>query len=283
MARINRIKANGEAYYHVVTRMANKAFLLKDAGRKRCLLSILRRVAEFSGVDVVTYVIMDNHIHLCVHVPEQKDVGENEVLRRFGILYGDARRKVLERHLSDLRLSGCHSEAMAELTRLRVRMGDLSAFMKTFKQRVSQWFNGKFEHEGTLWAGRFKSVLVEDGAYLRAVIHYIHFNPVRAGIVSRVEDYEWSAFGAAAHGDAFALKGLSLAGVALENLTSEGGIGRDRRLSNGIIVGGYRFVKQMGGRFASRFMRRRPRMTVFNLGGTDLFATHGQRSAPKAA
>ena len=35
MARIKRIKAEGEAFYHVVSRIANKAFLLKDAERKK--------------------------------------------------------------------------------------------------------------------------------------------------------------------------------------------------------------------------------------------------------
>ena len=283
MARVNRIKADGEAYYHVVTRMANKASLIKDAGRKRRLLDILRRAAEFSGVDVVTYAVMDNHLHLCVRAPERRDAGEGEVLRRVGVLYGDARRKALERHLSGLRLEGRHDETEAEIARLRMRMGDLSEFMKTFKQRVSQWFNGEFGHEGTLWAGRFKSVLVEDGRYLRTVVRYIHLNPVRAGMVRRAADYAWSALGAAAHGDAFALKGLSLVGLGAEGLSPEDGAGRDRRLSNGVIVGSQGFVERMGRRFAGRFWRRRPRLTAFSLGGTELFATHGQRSVPKAA
>ena len=71
MARINRIKTDGEAYYHVVTRIANRAFLLGDAERKRRVLDMLRRAADFSGVGVVTYTVMDNHLHLCVHVPER--------------------------------------------------------------------------------------------------------------------------------------------------------------------------------------------------------------------
>ena len=71
--------------------------------------------------------------------------------------------------------------------------GDLSEFMKTFKQRVSQWYNSNYSHEGTLWGGRFKSVLVEDGRYLRNLVAYIHGNPIRAGLVTRAADYEWSA------------------------------------------------------------------------------------------
>ena len=195
MARLNRVKADGEAFYHVVTRIANRAFLMRDAGRKRRLLDTLRRAAEFSGVDVVTYAVMDNHVHLCVRVPERREVGEDEVLRRVGALYGGRRRESLAQGLSELRGEGRTGEAEAVLGRLRARMGDLSEFMKTFKQRVSQWFNGEFGHAGTLWEGRFKSVLVEGGEYLRAVVRYIHGNPVRAGMARRTEDCEWTANG----------------------------------------------------------------------------------------
>ena len=283
MARINRVKAGGEAYYHVVTRVANRAFLFGDAERKRRLLDMLRRAAEFSGVDVVTYAVMDNHLHLCVHVPARVEVGDGEVLRRVGVLYGGARRESLESRLSALRLAGRLEEAAAEIGRLRARMGDLSEFMTTFKQRVSQWFNGGFGHEGTLWEGRFKSVLVEGGEYLRAVVRYIHLNPVRAGIVRRAADYAWSAPGAAARGDAFAKKGLSLAGEGVWGLSPEEGGCRDRRLSNGVVVGSRGFAEGMGGAFAGLFRRRRPRILAFGSGGAALFATHGQRSAPRAA
>ena len=32
MARVNRIKAEGEAHYHVISRVANQAFLFKATG-----------------------------------------------------------------------------------------------------------------------------------------------------------------------------------------------------------------------------------------------------------
>lgn len=282
MARNNRIKAEGEAYYHVIARVANGAYLLRDAKRKRRLLDILYRAAEFSGVDVCTYAVMDNHLHLCVRVPDRKEPGDGEVLRRFGALYGDRRMESLERRLSELRKEGRFVDAAWELDRLKRRMGDLSEFMKTFKQRVSQWFNGKLGHEGTLWAGRFKSVLVEEGAYLRVMVHYIHHNPVRAEMVRRASDYEWSALGAAARGDARALKGLSLLGI-VPGAAENGPSIRDRRLSNGVVVGSRRFVMQMGGWFAGAVRSPERRVLAFRHGGTDLFATHGQRSAPPRA
>ena len=63
-------------------------------------------------------------------------------------------------------------------------MGDVSAFMKTVKQRFSVWYNQSHARYGTLWADRFKSVLVEgDTRALATVAAYIDLNPVRAGMV----------------------------------------------------------------------------------------------------
>ena len=194
MARIARIKAEGEAFYHVVSRIANKAFLLNNDEKKRVFVNMMHRAADFSGVDVVTYVVMDNHFHLCVRVPRREgEVPESEVLRRVGVLYGEDRRATLEKRLAGFKEEGDDTAIAAELEKLRARMGDLSEFMKTFKQRVSQWYNSNYSHEGTLWSGRFKSVLVEDGRYLRNLEAYIHGNPIRAGLVTRAADYEWSA------------------------------------------------------------------------------------------
>ena len=82
MARPNRIKLSGEGYYHVIDRIAHREFLLKDERIKQRLLALLHRAAKFSGVDVCTYVLMDNHLHLCVHVPDAGEIDERTVLDR---------------------------------------------------------------------------------------------------------------------------------------------------------------------------------------------------------
>jgi putative transposase len=43
--------------------------------------------------------------------------------------------------------------------------------------------------------GRFKSIIVENDTYLPRLSCYIHRNPIRAGIVERLADYEWSSYG----------------------------------------------------------------------------------------
>ena len=281
MARIARIKAEGEAFYHVVSRIANKAFLLNNDEKKEVFVNMLHRAADFSGVDVITYVVMDNHFHLCVRVPRREgEIPESEILRRVGVLYGEDRRAALEKRLAGFREEGDDTAIAAELEKLRARMGDLSEFMKTLKQRVSQWYNSNYSHEGTLWSGRFKSVLVEDGRYLNNLIAYIHGNPIRAGIVTRAADYKWSAPGAAAKGDIRARKGLSLLGVEW----GEGGFAvRDGRFVNGVIIGSRAFVGEMASRHSLCFGPVSVKVRQFVLGMVKTCATHGQRSNPAEA
>src|SRR4029079_14312830 len=48
----------------------------------------------------------------------------------------------------------------------------------------TQYSNRKYARSGTLWAGRFRSCLVESESYLLACYRYIELNPVRAGMVA---------------------------------------------------------------------------------------------------
>ena len=281
MARPNRIKLDGEGYYHVIDRIAHREFLLKDERVKKTLLDLMRRAAEFSGVDVCTYVFMDNHLHLCVHVPEAGEIDEQIVVERVGTLYGESRAAALRAELERLRAAGREIDAVRILDRLRARMGDLSEFMKTFKQRVTQWYNRELGHEGTLWGGRFKSVLLEKDDAVRAVANYIHCNPVRAKMVESAEDYRWSGLGAAARGDAPAIRGLSVIGMAVDTCQRKNVFGRDPRLVNGLVVGGIGFVREMTGRLRAKFRGSPTLRKIGAFGKASLYASHGGRSAQR--
>lgn len=57
----------------------------------------------------------------------------------------------------------------------------------------TQYINRKYSRSGRLWQNRFFSTVVEEEPYLWAAMRYIERNPVRAGLVRRAEDYEWSS------------------------------------------------------------------------------------------
>jgi putative transposase len=58
--------------------------------------------------------------------------------------------------------------------------------------RYAQLQNRGHDWSGHFWANRFYSTPL-DNRHLLAAVKYIELNPVRAGFVERVEEYEWSS------------------------------------------------------------------------------------------
>ena len=204
-----RVKLDGEAYYHVMSRCALQEHLLTREV-KRMFLTMLRRAERFSGVKVLDYCVMDNHFHLLVKVPKRRAVPDEELDDRIQILYGERKAERMQERWKLLREGGAGVAVEREREAFRLRMYDLSEFMKTFKQRFSLWYCSNHGNlEGTIWQGPFHSVLIE-GSHdaLGAVSTYIALNPVRAGLVTDPGKYAWSGYGAASKGDAEAKAGL---------------------------------------------------------------------------
>jgi len=57
------------------------------------------------------------------------------------------------------------------------------------------WHNKRHERTGHLFQNRYLSEPVETEDYFITVLRYIHQNPIKAGIVSRLSDYKWSSYG----------------------------------------------------------------------------------------
>lgn len=46
----------------------------------------------------------------------------------------------------------------------------------------------------TFFQGRYRSILVEDEAYVKRLIRYVHLNPVEANVVNRPDQFRWSSY-----------------------------------------------------------------------------------------
>ncbi len=73
-------------------------------------------------------------------------------------------------------------------------LGNLSRIMGHINGAYTTYFNTKRKRSGHLFQGRYKSILVEVDAYATELSAYIHLNPLRAGIVSRPEEFFWSSY-----------------------------------------------------------------------------------------
>ncbi len=71
---------------------------------------------------------------------------------------------------------------------------DFGISIKRIGSSYVMWYNHKYARSGPLFNGRYKSIPVETERYFITVLRYIHQNPLKAGLVARLQDYPWSSF-----------------------------------------------------------------------------------------
>jgi REP element-mobilizing transposase RayT len=210
--RERRIKISADesaATYHCISRTVNGEFLFGPAAKE-----VFRRqlwlVAEYCGVVILTYVILCNHFHILVYVPQRTPLDDAELLRRYALLYPKPTKyKAAQLCVIRQQLASNGPEAVKWRTRQLALMNDVSQYMKLLKQRFSTWFNQTHQRFGTLWAERFESILAETtGNVTRTTAAYIDLNGVRAGLALDPKDYRFCGYAEAVAGGPAAQRGL---------------------------------------------------------------------------
>ncbi|MBQ6142742.1 MAG: transposase, partial [Kiritimatiellae bacterium] len=112
MARTARVKstADGTAYYHLTSRACNRQFLFRKTKVKTRLAELIRIAAEFSGVVLEAFTVMDNHIHVLCKIVRGGVVTQEEVVRRVALLKGAKAAEELSRRWDALAASGLGEE-----------------------------------------------------------------------------------------------------------------------------------------------------------------------------
>ncbi|QEF99555.1 hypothetical protein Mal15_36200 [Stieleria maiorica] len=176
---------------HCVQRCVRRAYLAgvdpqtgKDYGfRREWIRRRMEALASVFGVDVLTYAILSNHMHLILR--NRPDVvqawSDQEVAIRWLRVFPGRR---LEEHLAeptenDVATLARDKERLAEI---RHRLSDLSWFMRALSEPIARMANKQDECTGRFWEGRFKAQAIADEAGLLACAMYVDLNPVRAAM-----------------------------------------------------------------------------------------------------
>ena len=153
-----------------------------DDTEKEVFVRILKRLAAFYAVRVVSYTFMSNHFHIILQAPAEVP-SEEETAARYTAFHKGKR----EIHPG--------TEVCAEWA---IRLRDVSWFMSHFQHLCTAWYNRTrpVRRRGPpLWAGRFKNTVLEPGRALWACWAYVECNPVRAKIVADPADYRFCSYG----------------------------------------------------------------------------------------
>ena len=180
MPRIARMIIKGEpAVYHVMSRTALDGYVIGDV-EKDYLFNLISRLSSIYFTEVIGFCLMGNHFHLLVRMHPGEEFSDEEIKKRFSLLYGDEKN----RNLGD-----------GQIPSLREKWADLSQYVKEIKQTFSRFYNRLHNRKGFFWSERFKSVIVDNGDTLINCLAYIDLNPVRAGLAEKPEDYRWCSLG----------------------------------------------------------------------------------------
>ncbi len=181
---------------HAVQRCVRRAFLTgvdKETGidyshRREWIRRRLEALASTLGVDVLTYSVLSNHMHVVLR--NRPDVvatwSDQEVATRWLMVFPG--RRIEEQLASpaetDVQALANNPERIGEL---RERLSDISWFMRALAEPIARMANFQDNCTGCFWEGRFKPQRIVDEAGLLACAMYVDLNPIRAALAESIE------------------------------------------------------------------------------------------------
>jgi putative transposase len=69
----------------------------------------------------------------------------------------------------------------------------LARFMAFLASNYARFVNRNTGRPGHLFERRYRAILVQEDAYLKELLRYIHLNPLRARMIENLADYAWSS------------------------------------------------------------------------------------------
>jgi REP element-mobilizing transposase RayT len=200
-ARKNLVSLHDTPYYHCIGRCVRRAWLWgtdaysgKDySHRKQWVIERLEQLCSIFAIELCAYAVMSNHYHLVLHVDAGRARGwsQHQVVERWTLLF---RAPTLVKRWQSGEASEAESRAAEAIIKgWRVRLHDVSWFMRCLNEHLARRANIEDECTGRFWEGRFKSQALLDEAGLLTAMAYVDLNPIRAGIAKTPEDSEFTS------------------------------------------------------------------------------------------
>ena len=184
MARRARLKpADRGVYYHLTNRIAGMEgdYPFGDAEKQK-FIDLLKNLSSFFTIEILSYQVMGNHWHIICYAPA-------------GILSPAKAAERYNRHYEGKKAPLSPDDPQCGAVALQMR--DISCLVGWLQQQFSTWYNKTRtrRRRGTLWADRFKSVILERATALWHCMCYVEMNPVRAHLVEDPAQYPFGTWG----------------------------------------------------------------------------------------
>lgn len=145
---------NGSTYFFTIVTHLRQQFLCSDKA-VRTLKAITSEVRQRRPFDIKAWVILPEHMHCIWELPE----GDVDYSVRWALIKKGFTKE----------MQGSIQTPEPDMSRIRKR-------------------------EGTIWQRRFWEHRIKDDIDLQRHVEYIHYNPVKHGLVHSPKDWELSSF-----------------------------------------------------------------------------------------
>ncbi len=211
---------------HLVQRCVRRAYLagLDEVSgknyefRREWIRGRLERLASVFGIDVLTYAILSNHMHVVVRTrPDVVAAWSNEEVALRWLRVFPGRR--LEEQLAEPTTNDVKTLAnnLERIAAIRHRLSDPSWFMRALSEPIARLANFQDGCTGSFWEGRFKAQSITDEAGLLACSMYEDLNPIRAAMAQTPEE----SMHTSAYDRIEGLKGTTIPSAAAELVVME--------------------------------------------------------------
>ena len=150
-------RANFEGGYYFFTVVTfQRATILTGTLSRDCLRFAFNKVKETRPFDNVAMCLLPDYLHCVWKLPE----GDADFSRRW-------------------------NSAKSLFTKMYLNSGGFEGKRSTSRMRTG---------EAAVWQRRFWEHQIRDENDLQKHIDYIHYNPVKHGLVEKIEDWPWSTY-----------------------------------------------------------------------------------------
>ncbi|MFN7730852.1 MAG: transposase [Pirellula sp.] len=226
--RAELFEPNKVCIVHCIQRCVRRAFLAGEDAvtgrnydfRREWIRERLECLASVFGLDVLTYAILSNHMHIILRT--RPDVvatwSDHEVAKRWLSLFPGQRVDEFLGQPTESQIEAMLADG-AKMEAIRERLSNPSWFMRALSEPIARLANRQDECTGRFWEGRFKAQAIRDEAGLLACSMYVDLNPIRAAMATKPEESR--------HTSAFdrieAMQGKTISSMAAETvvLTTE--------------------------------------------------------------
>ena len=130
------------------------------------------------------------YLHIMVQGINRENIFEKEANKRkyYSLL-------VSEKEENDIDLlTYCIMDNHAHIVTYVNKIENVSQYMNKVNSAYAIYYNKQNNRVGYVFRDRYKSKAIKDEWYLFNCITYVHFNPVKAGIVKNPSEYKYSSY-----------------------------------------------------------------------------------------